>query len=419
MPVPRNPHSQRLFWLDASFLLVPALTLLSQLARGQFSADLETTTINALLGITAVCMAAPPLLNRHAQLPGYHSLGHGINVVTALFGILLLIILLLRVDYSRLVLLTGLGLSLIWSQFYTLLLLRHPVTLALVPSTATDTLRELPACRDWPVLAAPDGGLPARAQGITADLQQPLSADWSRAITIMSLRGIPVYDCGEVHESLSGRVSTAHLSANRMGFLAPSPLYLPFKRLADLVISASLLLVMMPLMAAIFTMIKLDSPGPAIFSQQRVGRNGILFILCKFRTMYWVGDEVATHSTHSSDRRITRVGRWLRQFRLDELPQLWHVLRGDMSLIGPRPAVATQDTLNEADIPFYRHRHIVRPGISGWAQVKQGYVEDANSGDTQHKIEYDFYYINHLSPWLDVVIVLMTIWTVLSSRGAR
>ena len=419
MPSPRDPHTRRRFWLDASFLLVPALTLLAQLARGQFAANLEPTEINALLGITAVCMAAPPLLHRQAQLPGYHSLGHGINVIMTLFGILVLMILLLRVDYSRLSLLTGLGLSLIWSQCYTLLLLRHPVPLALVPGTATDALRKLPACQDWPVLAAPDSEWPTRVHGVAADLQQPLPADWSRAITTMSLRGIPVYDCDEVHESLSGRVSTAHLSANRMGSLTPSPLYLPFKRMTDLVVSASLLLATMPLMAVIVAIIHLDSPGPSLFAQQRVGRNGKPFVLQKFRTMHWAGDEATRHSTHDSDHRITRVGRWLRLFRLDELPQLWQVLRGDMSLIGPRPAVATQDTLNEAKIPFYRHRHIVRPGISGWAQVKQGYVEDENSGDTQHKIEYDFYYIHHLSPWLDVVIMLLTIWTVLSGRGAR
>ena len=416
---PRDAHTKRQFWLGASSLLVPATTLLAQLLRRPLTTGLEVTEINALVGIAIVCMAAPLIFHRRSQLPGYHSLGHAISVVTVLFGVMLLIIMLLRIDYSRLVLLTGLMLSLLWSQCYVLLLLRHPAPLALVPGYGADVLRQLRQCHDWPLLERPDGEWPALARGIAVDLHQALPADWSRAVAALSLHGTPVYDAGQVHESLSGRVSTAHLTANQMGSLVPSPLYLPIKRAMDVASSFLLLLAAMPVMAVAALIIRLDSPGPVIFSQQRIGRNGHPFVLCKFRTMHWDAAADNTASTHADDYRITRLGRWLRAFRIDELPQLWHVLRGDMSLIGPRPAVAAQDTYNEASIPFYRHRHIVRPGISGWAQVKQGYVEDGNADGTQIKIEHDFYYIRHLSPWLDVVIALLTVWIVLSRRGAR
>ncbi len=416
-------HVRHQLFSGASALLVPLVALLIQLLlSGSLTMSLEVAEINALWGITGICLAIPLILERHSQLPGYHSLGHAIGVVTALFGCLLLIILLCRIDYARSVLLTGLALSMLWSQCYVLWLLRHPsAPLALVPGHGADVLRQLRQCREWPLLVQPGDEWPTQARGVATDLHQDLSADWGRAVVELSLRGIPVYDASQVHESLSGRVSTDYLTANQVGSLVPSPIYLPVKRAMDVVSSLLILLPCMILMPFVALAIRWDSPGSVIFSQQRIGLNGKPFVLYKLRTMHQAPstDDDTTVSTDRNDHRITCVGRYLRKIRLDELPQLWNVLRGDMSMIGPRPAVATQDDLNEAHIPFYRHRHIVRPGISGWAQVRQGYVEDENADATQLKIEYDFYYIRHLSLWLDGIITLLTLWTVLSGRGAR
>ena len=203
-----------------------------------------------------------------------------------------------------------------------------------------------------------------------------------------------------------------------MGFqLARTSPYHYLKRLCDVALSAVLLVVGSPLFLLISGLIWLTSGFPAIFRQERVGREGELFTVFKFRTMRdeATSTEPADIYTRADDPRITRVGRWLRKLRLDELPQFFNVLRGDMSLIGPRAEWIRCAERYEKKIPFYHFRHLVKPGITGWAQVNYPYGE--SDEDAIEKLKYDLYYIRHYSLKLDAMIVLKTVHTMLFGKG--
>ena len=204
----------------------------------------------------------------------------------------------------------------------------------------------------------------------------------------------------------------------QMGFqLARNSPYHYLKRLFDVVLSSVLLVICSPLLVALTLLIWVTSGWPAIFRQPRVGREGELFTVFKFRTMRAevASEEAADIYTREGDPRITRAGRWLRKLRLDELPQLFNVLRGDMSLIGPRAEWIKCAERYERKIPFYHFRHLVKPGITGWAQVNYPYGE--SDEDAVEKLKYDLYYIRHYSLKLDAMIVLKTVHTVLFGKG--
>lgn len=198
--------------------------------------------------------------------------------------------------------------------------------------------------------------------------------------------------------------------------LASGSIYSNLKRAIDVAVSAAALTVLCPFLLAIAAIIRLDSCGPVIFRQERVGREGRVFVMFKFRTMR--ANESAVDGdlyTREGDERVTRFGRLLRKMRLDELPQLWNVFIGDMSLIGPRAEWVKCVEIYERLIPNYHLRHLVKPGITGWAQVRYKYSE--NTQDAVDKFEYDLYYIRHFSPELDVSIVLKTLHTMLGGEG--
>ncbi|MGT2516893.1 sugar transferase (plasmid) [Sphingomonas panni] len=177
----------------------------------------------------------------------------------------------------------------------------------------------------------------------------------------------------------------------------------------------------MPLLLVVALLIKLDSRGPILFRQERMGYRGRPFRIFKFRTMRVQvdipEDSRTAAMTGDNDPRITKLGRFLRHSRIDELPQMLNIIAGDMSWIGPRPEAVPLSVWYEQEIPFYFYRHIVRPGITGWAQVNQGHVSDIES--VSDKLGYDFYYIQNFSAWIDVLITLRTISTMLNGFGAR
>jgi exopolysaccharide biosynthesis polyprenyl glycosylphosphotransferase len=197
--------------------------------------------------------------------------------------------------------------------------------------------------------------------------------------------------------------------------LARTSPYHYLKRLFDIFASATALLVCAPLFALIPFLIWLDDGSPAFFRQERVGRDGRRFTLFKFRTMRPCDESDEDIYTRKDDRRVTAVGRWLRKLRLDELPQLWNALKGDISLIGPRPEWSKCAERYEQTIPFYHFRHLVKPGITGWAQVNYPYGE--SDEDAVEKLKYDLYYIRHYSLKLDAMIVLKTLYTMLFGKG--
>jgi sugar transferase (PEP-CTERM system associated) len=190
------------------------------------------------------------------------------------------------------------------------------------------------------------------------------------------------------------------------------------KRLFDLVIAAALIVLTLPLMLLVSVLIKCESRGPVLYRQERVGRRGRVFVLFKFRSMYQnaeAGGAPVWAAQH--DTRVTRIGRWLRYTRIDELPQLWNVLRGEMSIVGPRPERPYFVERLAAAIPFYAERHFVKPGITGWAQVNAPY--GASFDDAREKLRYDLYYIKNCGLLLDLRILIATLRVVLLQEGAR
>jgi exopolysaccharide biosynthesis polyprenyl glycosylphosphotransferase len=198
--------------------------------------------------------------------------------------------------------------------------------------------------------------------------------------------------------------------------LARTSPYHYLKRLFDIIASATALVICAPLFVLVSLFIWAEDGSPVFFRQERVGRDGRRFILFKFRTMRQRADQAEEDIyTREGDRRVTSVGRWLRKLRLDELPQLWNALKGDISLIGPRPEWSKCAERYEQTIPFYHFRHLVKPGITGWAQVNYPYGE--SDEDAVEKLKYDLYYIRHYSLKLDAMIVLKTLYTMLFGKG--
>jgi len=198
--------------------------------------------------------------------------------------------------------------------------------------------------------------------------------------------------------------------------LAHSSVYAHAKRLMDIVVAGVALVALTPLLALLTLLIYLESGAPTLFRQTRVGRDRTPFTVYKFRSMYnRSADAEGSLYTGAGDPRITPLGRWLRKLRLDELPQLWNVLKGDMSLIGPRAEWDRLVGKYESTIPFYHFRHLVKPGITGWAQVNYPY--GASEEDAVQKLKYDLYYIRHYSLRLDAMIVFKTLHTMLWGKG--
>ena len=196
-------------------------------------------------------------------------------------------------------------------------------------------------------------------------------------------------------------------------------LTLPFRLAFGLLFGVLLLPFALPLMGIVALAIRAEGPGPILFRQARIGYAGKRITVYKFRTMKPVSieDERRAAMTDKDDERITRVGRFLRTTRIDELPQIFNILRWQMSWIGPRPEAEVLSIWYTSELPFYRYRHVVKPGISGWAQVNQGHV--AEVAEVHYKLHYDFYYIKYFSPWLDLLILFRTVKTVLNGFGAR
>jgi len=231
--------------------------------------------------------------------------------------------------------------------------------------------------------------------------------------------GMAIEHGTDFYERLTGRLALEWLSPSTLIFdrgIQVSRLGNAVRRAVSLVIAVVALVALAPALAIIALAIKLDSPGPVFFVQRRQGAGGRTFTLVKFRTMRPAASD-GSEWARDNAQRITRLGKWLRRFRLDELPQFVNILRGDMNLIGPRPHPASNVPLFAEKIPFYALRSMVPPGVTGWAQVRYGY---ANSLEEEiEKMRYDLYYIKHASLWLDVRILIDTIKIVLLGQGSR
>lgn len=189
------------------------------------------------------------------------------------------------------------------------------------------------------------------------------------------------------------------------------------KRFLDIAAALALLVLFAPLLVLVAALIRLESPGPALYRQRRVGIDGREFWILKFRSMVIDAERDGARWAAKNDDRVTRVGRVIRKLRIDEIPQAVNILRGEMSFVGPRPERPEFVRLLEAEVPSYQLRHTVRPGLTGWAQVK--YVYGASIEDARIKLQYDLFYIRNFSLWRDLLIMAMTVRVALSGLGAR
>jgi len=285
---------------------------------------------------------------------------------------------------------------------------------------------------------ADDTGAPAAGIapiGSLDDLGQLASQPWSGVIVavadpvpeglvhrLMELRfsGVRVYGLADFYEQMWFKVPVLHTRQGWLVFahgfdLLHNPLGLRIKRLTDIALALALLVVTLPVMAVVAVLVRLESHGPAIFRQARTGLGGREFEVLKFRSMTQDAERDGPQWAKSADPRVTRLGRILRQLRIDELPQLVNVLKGDMSFIGPRPERPVFNATLEKEIPLYNLRHLVRPGITGWAQVMYPY--GASVEDAREKLQYDLYYIKNYSVLLDIGIVFKTLRVVLLGKG--
>jgi sugar transferase (PEP-CTERM system associated) len=233
--------------------------------------------------------------------------------------------------------------------------------------------------------------------------------------------GVHVNDFSSFMERETGRVDLDTLNPSWLifsdGFSSGRVLSSVAKRLFDILASGLLLVLTFPLIALFALLVKLDSRGPAFFRQRRVGLYGQPFTLLKLRSMRVDAEAAGAQWASEDDPRITRVGRLIRKIRIDELPQVWTVLKGQMSFVGPRPEVPAFVEDLDDKLPFYAERHMVKPGITGWAQINYPY--GASIEDSRRKLEYDLYYAKNYTPFLDLLILLQTLRVVLWPEGAR
>jgi sugar transferase (PEP-CTERM system associated) len=236
------------------------------------------------------------------------------------------------------------------------------------------------------------------------------------------LRGVKVEEVTTFQERLTGKILIQDLRPSWFvfseGFSRPR-VFRRAKRSAEFAVAAVAFVLSLPLLALVALLVKLDGPGPVFYRQERVGERGKAFRLFKVRTMRTDAETETgpVWSQRGHDPRVTRLGRILRKLRLDEIPQLWNVLRGEMSFVGPRPERPHFVEQLRSVIPYYDERHTVKPGITGWAQVKFGY--GSNLEDAEEKLQYDLYYIKHMSLLLDLRIMFATLKVMALGRGAR
>lgn len=252
---------------------------------------------------------------------------------------------------------------------------------------------------------------------ILTNFADEIPAEWAKAISTAMLAGRRVRHASEYLEESRGLVLPEHFDVELLDGGLSS--YETGKRLLDLALVVLCLPFALLILGVAALAIKLTMGGPVIFRQERLKRGGRVFRMLKLRTMSAMPSEPATTAaaTQRADPRVTGLGRFLRRMRIDELPQLWHVLVGDMSLIGPRPewTVLAEDYVEQ--VPVYAFRHLVRPGLTGWAQVRSGYAGDLR--ETRLKLAYDLYYVKHFSFALDLQILLRTVWIVCTGFGSR
>jgi lipopolysaccharide/colanic/teichoic acid biosynthesis glycosyltransferase len=405
-------------WLDAvgGFLFCVVLPVPIYATGEPFAEGIGATeqTILATAVAYAIVWYCGRRLDAFPRVTLQGNLGYVAPVAAIAYATIAVLLLLLRSDYSRVQLFGSGVLAVLWMAFVAQLRARYLIrNYALIPASLMEAMPELHTCRWLDFEQVEREGV--RVDAIVTELAADLGEQQLSALASAAIAGVPVLDRRYVLETMTGRTPLGGLTPNEFGALLPSRQYLVIRRAVELALTILLLPLLLPILAVVAIAVRATSSGPVFFVQPRVGRRGRVFRMIKFRTMYH--GAAGPSFTETADPRVTGVGHFLRRSRLDELPQLFNVLRGDMSWVGPRPEAFELDQKYVREIPHFALRGIVRPGVTGWAQINQGY---AHEGDAMRlKLEYDLYYLKHCSLWLDLVIVLRTFAVVVAGIGAR
>ncbi|GAF55339.1 LOW QUALITY PROTEIN: hypothetical protein JCM18901_973 [Psychrobacter sp. JCM 18901] len=409
---------QRYLWqylslrLITGWLIVAILPAIILFWNYILSDNIQITQINSVIASSSVIVFSLITLERLTQFPGQKSM---VTVLPTLLGIGIivgLVLFIFRLPYSVYYLIASAVLGMLFcftSQVYLRAVTQ--VVIGYVPIGRSQSLLDITHVR-WVELTPcfKPTHLSLSFHAVVADLaDQSLSAEWEQLLAETALQGTPVYNVLQVRESLTGRLPIKHLYENNLGsLLHRRVIYNAWIRLL-----LRLYLYYLPVSDGKTR----HNHESVLFTQHRIGQGGKLFTMYKFRSMIADAESNGAQMATSNDMRVTKFGSFIRQTRLDELPQFINVLRGEMSLIGPRPEQLDFVKRFNETIPFYRYRHIVKPGISGWAQVMHGYASDED--ETKVKLEHDLFYIKNFSLTLDLLIVIKTIQTMVTGFGAR
>lgn len=367
--------------------------------------------IHLLANLACLSAAAIFAWQVHGQLD--RKLAETLFVTILLHGLFAFLILGGRWYFSRPVILTNFLLSL--GLALLIVAVKHRIggpRVALVRPLATDisVSRQI-----GEVVTSPTVDL-TQYDIILVSFTEGVSAEWARALSRAMLAGSQVRHFGEYLEDARGAVSLEHFDLDQLSNMSLIS-YRPLKRLFDVAAVTFVLPLALPIICAGGLLVFLSMGWPVFFVQERMGLAGKPFRMWKLRTMLPPRPGEADTAAVKGDKRVTRVGGFLRRFRIDEVPQLWNVLRGEMSLIGPRPEALAFHQEYVREEPMYAYRNLVRPGITGWAQVCA--PPSANAAEARRKLIYDLYYVKRMSLFLDLQIVLRTIWTVTHGAGVR
>ena len=374
------------------------------------------TVYNSLLITIAVYSSTVIVLPRITKYLLVDKSLYILPVLLSTYSIAIIAIVLLRIEYSRPTLLYGFSVVLCW-LFFSTLLNRQSAILKLqaidnfsLSSLSTNQHIEIKT------ITAPYH-LNQIDQGLVVNLHNKLTPEQEKFVADCSINNVVVYHSETIREMIEGKVPNTHLSESALNALNINPSYRLIKRVIESILILASLPLLLPLLMIVSIAIKLESKGPIFYTQNRVGQAGKVFKIYKLRSMEVTCPKADSKFATEESARVTRIGRFIRQTRIDEIPQFFNVLKGEMALIGPRPEQEVFVKAFEKEIPFYGYRHMVKPGITGWAQTVQGYTADTDS--TREKLAHDLYYIKHLSFWLDVNIFFKTLKTMLTGFGAK
>jgi len=373
-----------------------------------------------IIGTAIAILMGYMIYRKVTSLPGTAALMNIIPAFTISYLTIAAFYFALRLDFSRQQFLLSYLMVVLFffAVGFVAVRLRKPVY-GYVPGGRTMALTGLDYA-DWIRIRTPQDARIDPQLPIVADFHaEEVTPEWERFLADEAIAGRRIFNAKQLLESLEGKVEIEHLSENSFGHLAPDSIYAPAKFYLDFIFALAAVILLSPLFLLVGLAIRLESKGPAIFRQERMGYRGRVFTIYKFRSMREAPEDASLENdmTQTDDARITLIGRLIRKTRIDELPQIFNILLGQMSWIGPRPETVRLADWYEKELPFYRYRHIVRPGITGWAQVKQGHVTSV--WDVRDKLQFDFFYVKNFSIWLDILIVVQTVRVMLTGHGAK